>query len=58
MLRVVVGPLSALLSFKGVEKKDTKKYGEFLTKRLCLGAYGRFANDPAVVAARPEVVVA
>jgi hypothetical protein len=45
-------------TFPIVERNDIKEHGEFRTKRLCLKAYDRFANDPAVVAARPEVGVA
>ncbi len=45
-------------TFPIVERNDIKEHGEFRTKRLCLEAYDRFANDPAVVAARPEVGVA
>lgn len=45
-------------TFPIVERNDIKEHGKFRTKRLCLEAYDRFANDPAVVAARPEVGVA
>lgn len=42
-------------TFPIVERNDIKEHGEFRTRRLCLEAYDRFADDPAVVAARPEV---
>lgn len=43
--------------FPIVERNDIKEHGEFRTRRLCLEAYDRFANDPAVVAALPEAGV-